>query len=216
MLSRIKKQQAEARDASAQSQGNNNSNNNNSNSSGGNGSTGGGHLAMSSEPVAILRLKNDLDNLDGIRSKVEIPDPHNILRMKVTVKPSYPSIWHGGLFEFLLEFREAYPFEGPKVRYLGPHRIWHPNIEGDAFTEGEGGVKQTLKKEWGVCLSFQTEWKPTLSLRDIIIMIELLFQDPNPDDPLHGTSKEAAQMMKDNPAMFKDKARRWMQGLYVD
>ncbi|KAH9597323.1 Ubiquitin-conjugating enzyme E2 [Trypanosoma melophagium] len=209
MLSRIKKQQAEARDASAQGQCN-------TTSMSSSGNVGGGHLAVSSEPVAILRLKNDLDNLDGIRSKVEIPDPHNILRMKVTVRPSYPSIWHGGLFEFLLEFREGYPFEGPKVRYLGPHRIWHPNIEGDAYTEGDGGMKGTLRREWGVCLSFQTEWKPTLSLRDIIIMIELLFQDPNPDDPLHGTSKEAAQMMRDNPAMFRDKARRWMQGLYVD
>ncbi|KEG10859.1 ubiquitin-conjugating enzyme E2 [Trypanosoma grayi] len=200
MLSRIKKQQAEAREANGV----------------GHSNGGGGPSTTSNEPVAILRIKKDLDNLDGIRSKVEIPDPQNMLRMKVTVRPPYPSIWHGGLFDFLLEFRDDYPYEGPKVRYLGPHRIWHPNIEGDEFTEDEGGAKGVVKVSWSVCLSFQTEWKPTLSLRDIIIMIEMLFQDPNPDDPLHGTSKQAAQMMKDDPVRFREKARRWMQGLYTD
>ncbi|KAF8287122.1 ubiquitin-conjugating enzyme E2 [Trypanosoma cruzi] len=199
MLSRIKKQQAETRDAAGQSH-----------------SFGGGPSTASSEPVAILRLKKDLDNLDGIRSTIDIPDPQNMLRMKVTVRPPYPSIWQGGIFEFLLEFREDYPYEGPRVRYLGPYRIWHPNIEGDEYTEGEGGLRGDVKNTWGVCLSFQTEWKPTMSLRDIIIMIELLFQDPNPDDPLHGTAKQAAQMMKDNPAKFRDKARRWMRGCYIE
>ncbi|ESL06203.1 ubiquitin-conjugating enzyme E2 [Trypanosoma rangeli SC58] len=201
MLSRIRKQQAEAREGGGQLRS----------------SAGGGIPAMvGNEPVAILRLKKDLDNLDGVRSKVEIPDPHNMLRMKVTVKPPYPSIWQGGIFEFALEFREDYPYEGPRVRYLGPYRIWHPNIEGDEFSEAEGGVRRDVKSAWGVCLSFQTDWKPTMSLRDIIIMIELLFQDPNPDDPLHGTAKQAAQMMKDNPMRFREKARRWMQGFYIE
>ncbi|RNF11152.1 ubiquitin-conjugating enzyme E2 [Trypanosoma conorhini] len=202
MLSRIKKQQAEARGGGNQPHGS--------------GAGGGVSATASSEPVAILRLKKDLDNLDGIRSKVEIPDPCNLLRMKVTVKPSYPSIWQGGIFEFALEFREDYPYEGPRVRYLGPYRIWHPNIEGDEFSDTEGGVRGGVKHSWGVCLSFQTDWKPTMSLRDIVVMLELLFQDPNPDDPLHGTAKQAAQMMKDNPAGFREKARRWMQGFYIE
>nr|CCC92408.1 putative ubiquitin-protein ligase [Trypanosoma congolense IL3000] len=161
-----------------------------------------------------------MDNLDGICSKVVIPDPDNMLRMKLTVRPPRPSIWHGGLFDFILEFREDYPYEGPRVRYTGPNRIWHPNIEGSEFVEreeaGSGGGQRPRRTDWGVCLSFQTEWKPTFSLRDIIIMIELLFQDPNPDDPLHGTSKQAAQMMKENPAKFREKARQWMCGNYID
>ncbi|AAZ13415.1 ubiquitin-conjugating enzyme E2, putative [Trypanosoma equiperdum] len=198
MLSRIKRQQEEAQAATRS----------------------GGESAINQpgqkESMAVLRLKNDLDNLDGICSKVVIPDPDNMLRMKVTVRPSRPSIWHGGFFDFLLEFREEYPYEGPRVRYVGPNRVWHPNIEGSEFAEKEGMEKASRKTEWSVCLSFQTDWKPTFSLRDVIIMIELLFQDPNPDDPLHGTSKQAAQMMKDDPVRFRTKARYWMSGHYID
>nr|CCC50006.1 putative ubiquitin-conjugating enzyme e2 [Trypanosoma vivax Y486] len=197
MLSRIKKQRDEARATALAQEG------------------GVAQMPANREPLAIIRLRKDLDNLDGICSKVTFPDANDLLRMQVTSDPPRPSIWHGGRFDFVLEFREDYPYEGPKVRYVGPNRIWHPNIEGSEFSSNEGGANGVRKTEWGVCLSFQTDWKPTFSLRDVIIMIELLFQDPNPDDPLHGTAKQAAQMMKDDPAGFKEKARRWMQGQYV-
>jgi len=40
--------------------------------------------------------------------------------------------------------------------------------------------------------------------------LELLFIEPNPDDPLPGTSRTAAELMRSNRAAFAKKAQEWM------
>jgi ubiquitin-conjugating enzyme E2 M len=44
--------------------------------------------------------------------------------------------------------------------------------------------------------------------------LEMMFFEPNLEDPLPGTAKEAAQMMRDDPSGFTRKAKRWMTGNY--
>ncbi|TPP44974.1 Ubiquitin-conjugating enzyme family protein [Leishmania donovani] len=91
-----------------------------------------------------------------------------------------------------------------EVRYTGPRRIFHPNIEGD-----DG------KEDWGVCLGIQTEWRPTCTIKDMVVAIEMLFALPNYDDPLPGVAKTAAQILKDEPSRFELIAKRWMGGNYI-
>lgn len=40
------------------------------------------------------------------------------------------SLWAGGeVLFFRVVCTEAYPYEGPRTRYVGPYRLFHPNIE---------------------------------------------------------------------------------------
>lgn len=153
--------------------------------------------------VAATRVQRDLDSLSGITAKVDMPDPKNLLNLLVSYSPP-DGVWAGGSFNFGIRISEEYPHEAPKVVYLGPYRMFHPNIEGDEN-----------KSEWGVCLNIlRADWKPVLGLRDIIFGIEMLFFEPNIDDPLPGVAKQAAQVLKDNKEKFKRTTQSWMRGAY--
>ena len=153
--------------------------------------------------TASMRIERDFMNIEGTSAKVEIPDKNNLLALFVTVSPT-TGIWAGGTFKFVLNFPHTYPIEPPKVLYLGPSRLWHPNIEGEAE-----------KKEWGVCLNIlRADWTPVLGLREIIFGLEMMFFEPNLEDPLPGTAKEAARQMRDDPKGFERRAKQWMRGNY--
>ena len=167
--------------------------------------------ATQSIVTASVRVERDLGNLDGTSAKVEVPDPKNLQILHVTVKPP-DGVWRGGTFHFKLLFPDQYPHEAPKAYYLGPTRLWHPNIEGDATTrDGQP------KTEWGVCLNIlRKDWRPVLGTRDIVFGLEMMFFEPNVDDPLPGTARLAAQQLHDKPRDFERKAVQWMKGNYVE
>eukprot|EP00658_Telonema_sp_P-2_P036405 TRINITY_DN26349_c0_g1_i2.p1 TRINITY_DN26349_c0_g1~~TRINITY_DN26349_c0_g1_i2.p1 ORF type:complete len:136 (-),score=28.50 TRINITY_DN26349_c0_g1_i2:477-884(-) len=119
-------------------------------------------------------------------------------------------VWKGGEFRFLVSIGSSYPIDPPSVRYVGPNRMWHPNIEGEdkpsAATEG-----------WGVCLDVtRAAWRPHLQLKHIAFGITILFTKPNVDDALPGDCKIAAQQLKENEAAFNSKTQQWMKGRYVN
>lgn len=149
--------------------------------------------------TAQSRIRGDLQKLDGVSSTVTV-DPMDAYVVYVSHTPQR-GIWQGGSFNFRMVFSDEFPFSGPKVRYTGPRRIFHPNIEGD-----EG------KEDWGVCLGLQTEWLPSCTIKDMVVAIEMLFVMPNYDDPLPGVAKTAAQLLKHDPAAFAITAKRWMGG----
>jgi ubiquitin-conjugating enzyme E2 M len=154
--------------------------------------------------TAAIRVDRDLANLDGITAKVAVPDPKNPLEIFVTVQP-LDGIWIGGTFNFRINVPDDYPHNPPKATYLGPTRLWHPNIEGDAD-----------KTEWGVCLNIlRKDWRPVLGVRDIVFGLEMMFFEPNLEDPLPGTARQAAQQMKDDVRGFERKAKSWLRGQYV-
>jgi ubiquitin-conjugating enzyme E2 M len=163
-----------------------------------------GGTTNKSVETASIRVERDLGNLDGTSAKVTVPEK-SLTLLHVTVRPP-DGIWRGGEFNFSLRFPDAYPHEPPKAFYLGPTRLWHPNIEGDAD-----------KTEWGVCLNIlRKDWRPVLGVRDIVFGLEMMFFEPNIDDPLPGTARLAAQQLHDNPRAFEKKATQWAKGNYAD
>jgi ubiquitin-conjugating enzyme E2 M len=155
--------------------------------------------------TAAIRIDRDLANLDGTSAKVTVPNPKDLKVLNVCVTPP-DGIWLGGKFNFRLNFPDQYPHEPPKCTYLGETRLWHPNIEGDAD-----------KTEWGVCLNIlRKDWKPVLGVRDILFGLEMMFFEPNLEDPLPGTARIAAQQLKDAPAAFQKKAGQWVKGNYAN
>jgi ubiquitin-conjugating enzyme E2 M len=57
-----------------------------------------------------------------------------------------------------------------------------------------------------VCLNIlRDDWKPVLGINAVILGLIFLFIEPNPNDPLN---HEAAALMRDNPAKFKQNVRK--------
>lgn len=151
------------------------------------------------------RLKDYHMELDKTSEGAEAP-----FRFFLIHRPQN-GIWKGGEFRFFVSIGTGYPIDPPTVRFVGPNRIWHPNVEGEEKT----GL--AAKDGWGVCLDVtRTAWRPHLQLHQVAFGITVLFQTPNVDDALPGNCKEAAQQLKENRAAFEHKAQQWMKGKYIN
>jgi ubiquitin-conjugating enzyme E2 M len=86
--------------------------------------------------------------------------------------------------------------EPPKIKCT--NKIYHPNID----------------LEGNVCLNILREdWSPVLNLNSVLIGLNFLFLEPNPNDPLN---KDAANVLVKNRALFTKNVRESMKGRYID
>ena len=56
------------------------------------------------------------------------------------------------------------------------------------------------------------DWKPVLNLQSIVVGLQFLFLEPNPDDPLN---KEAAQVLRQDRKAFEQFVKSSMRGSSV-
>ncbi|EGG14906.1 putative E2 enzyme Ubc9 [Cavenderia fasciculata] len=78
------------------------------------------------------------------------------------------TIWEGGVYPMTIEFSEDYPSRPPKCRF--PKDFFHPNV----YPSGT------------VCLSIVNDdgdWKPSISVKQILCGIQDLLNAPNPKSP---------------------------------
>ncbi|KAF2295389.1 hypothetical protein GH714_032728 [Hevea brasiliensis] len=76
--------------------------------------------------------------------------------------------WEGGYFPLTLHFSEDYPSKPPKCKF--PQGFFHPNV----YPSGT------------VCLSILNEdsgWRPAITVKQILVGIQDLLDQPNPADP---------------------------------
>nr|XP_031860609.1 uncharacterized protein CI109_003940 [Kwoniella shandongensis]KAA5527681.1 hypothetical protein CI109_003940 [Kwoniella shandongensis] len=119
------------------------------------------------------------------------PDPADVLNFTLTITPD-EGIYKGGEFKFTFAINANYPHEPPKVRCT--QKIYHPNLD----------------LEGNVCLNILREdWKPVLNLSSVMIGIQYLFLEPNPDDPLN---KDAAEDLRRNRDGFVQNVKTSMRG----
>ncbi len=84
------------------------------------------------------------------------------------------SIWEGGIFTLRLDFSEEYPSKPPSIKFLT--KMFHPNIYNDG----------------NICLDIlKDKWSPVYDVMSILMSIQSLLNDPNPNSPANG---EAAQL----------------------
>ncbi|KAI9892252.1 MAG: E2 SUMO-conjugating protein ubc9 [Vezdaea aestivalis] len=108
------------------------------------------------------------------------------------------TIWEGGLFKLDIVFPEEYPTKPPKCKFTPP--IPHVNV----YPSG------------GTCVSILDEdgdWRPSLTLRHILLGIQELLDNPNLDSPAQADAynmykkdraaydRRIKQLVKDNPAL---------------
>ena len=146
--------------------------------------------------MAAVRLGKELmaiskDPPPNCSAGFQNDDPfHWIATMK---GPPY-SPFENALFQLDFKFPTDYPFKPPTVKFLTP--VWHPNIA----TSG------------GICVDvLKTEWAPTMNVAKVLISINALLVDPNPDSPLNG---EAARLYKSDRAAYDRKVREFVVANY--
>ncbi|KAI9867214.1 MAG: E2 SUMO-conjugating protein ubc9 [Trichoglossum hirsutum] len=91
------------------------------------------------------------------------------------------TLWEGGLFKLDVIF--------PDGKFVPP--LFHPNV----YPSGT------------VCLSILNEeegWKPAITIKQILLGIQALLDDPNPESPAQA---EAYNLFKKDPAAYERKVK---------
>lgn len=146
-----------------------------------------------------LRIQKEVGEIDTVCGKdktiaVSFPDPDNLMAFNVTIQPA-EGYWKGGKFVFSVKVLKTYPHDAPKCHC--DTKVYHPNIDLDG----------------NVCLNIlRDDWKPIMNLNQVILGLQFLFMDPNPDDPLN---KEAAVVLRADEHKFQRNVSAAMRGGHV-
>lgn len=149
--------------------------------------------------MSIKRLKKELSRLiakppEGI-SCYQNDDKLNLLIATVTGPSGSP--YEGGLFKIEIEVDSFYPFRPPKMQFLT--KVYHPNIDNG------GRICMDLLKTGG--------WNPMITIENLLIAVQQLLGNPNPDDPL---MPDIANEYRQNKELFEKKAKKFTQELKKD
>ncbi|KAI9226729.1 MAG: ubiquitin-conjugating enzyme 9 [Piptocephalis tieghemiana] len=103
-------------------------------------------------------------------------------------KPETP--WEGGIYQLIMIFPEDYPTKPPKCKFTPP--LFHPNV----YPSGT------------VCLSILNEeegWKPAITIKQILLGIQDLLNDPNPLSP---AQSEAYNLFRTDKEKYEQEVRK--------
>jgi ubiquitin-conjugating enzyme E2 I len=104
------------------------------------------------------------------------------------------TLWAGGVFKVMFDFPEEYPSKPPKCKFVPP--LFHPNV----YPSGT------------ICLSILDEdkdWRPAITIKQMLLGIQDLLDNPNPNSPAQRESYEL--FVKDRAAYdrkIKDQTAR--------
>lgn len=113
----------------------------------------------------------------------------DLFNWKATIQGPEDSPYSGGLYFLKIQFPTDYPFKPPKVSFTT--KIYHPNINSNG----------------SICLDIlRSQWSPALTVSKVLLSINALMTDPNPDDPL---MPEIAKLYKTDRAKYNKMAMEW-------
>mmetsp|Transcript_29475 Transcript_29475/g.68366 ORF Transcript_29475/g.68366 Transcript_29475/m.68366 type:complete len:170 (-) Transcript_29475:106-615(-) len=102
--------------------------------------------------------------------------------------------WEGATYALTMEFTEDYPSKPPKCKFMlvNGKPLFHPNV----YPSGT------------VCLSILNEdedWKPAITIRQILLGIQDLLDNPNIDSP---AQEEPYRLFSTNKAEYLQRVKR--------
>lgn len=145
---------------------------------------------------AQLRVQKDITELDLPPSiKVTFPNPNDFFNFNLKLIPQ-EGYYKNGQFEFKIEINSNFPIDPPKIKCL--QKIYHPNID----------------LQGNICLNILREdWSPVLNLNGVFMGLNILFLEPNPNDPLN---KDAANVLVKDKKQFARNVYNSMRGGFLD
>ena len=113
----------------------------------------------------------------------------NLMKWVTGIPGKEGTDWSGGLYKVVMEFTEEYPSKPPKCKFVPP--LFHPNI----YPSGT------------VCLSILNEeedWRPAITIKQVLLGIQDLLDNPNPNSP---AQSEAYNLFIKNKDQYKRRVR---------
>ncbi|QIW98296.1 hypothetical protein AMS68_003814 [Peltaster fructicola] len=114
----------------------------------------------------------------------------NLQEWECAIPGREKTIWEGGLYKLELIFPNEYPTKPPKCKFVPP--LFHPNV----YPSGT------------VCLSILNEddgWKPAITIKQIMIGIQMLLDEVNLDSPAQA---DAYNLFKKDRAAYDRRVRQ--------
>ncbi|KAK4535263.1 hypothetical protein CDCA_CDCA04G1288 [Cyanidium caldarium] len=147
--------------------------------------------------LALTRLQQERKNWRrdrpfGFSAKpvVDADGQMNLMHWTCIIPGPPGTPYEGGEFRLDMTFPAEYPARPPLCRFVPP--LFHPNV----FPSGT------------VCLSILNEnkgWKPSISVKAILLGIHDLIREPNPADP---ACEEPYRLYVQSKAKFDARVRR--------
>ena len=148
----------------------------------------------------LERLKKEFNELQSapilsIGGTVCLQEEGNYYKWRATLMGPIDSLYAGGLFYIELLFPNDYPNKGPEIRFLTP--IYHLNVNSKDLSSY--GCPIGLVKP-----SFTLWWKPSTTIREILMKLFSIFYLTNPES---AWDLEMANEYKYNKALYDLKVR---------
>jgi ubiquitin-protein ligase len=144
--------------------------------------------------LATLSKRINRDCAECIEAGVEIiKDDKDFKKLTCILYGPHDSDYESGIFKLGVNFTSKYPFEPPEVVFLT--KIYHPNI---SFQSGS------------ICVDIlkSPNWSPALSFHKVLLSIQSLLTDANPDSPLNA---DAASLYRRDRKEYKKKCQKYIQ-----
>ena len=141
--------------------------------------------------ITTLHKRLDRDYKECKDSGIElIIDDKNKQNVICTLFGPQYSDYESGIFKLSANFPDKYTFVPPNITFIT--KVYHPNV---SFQSGSICV-DILKAD---------NWSPALSFYKILLSIQSLLTDANPDSPLNG---DAANLYKTDRKEYKKKCQK--------
>jgi ubiquitin-conjugating enzyme E2 D/E len=138
----------------------------------------------------VQKEVNDLSTAPPVNFSVT-QDAHDIFHWTGTIIGPQDTPYESGSFSVDIRLPSNYPIHPPSVIFNT--KIYHPNVSSKGM----------------LCLSILTnEWRPALTIADVLTTILNLLKSPNTEDPL---LPQVANELKTDAERFWQKAREWTQ-----
>lgn len=145
-------------------------------------------------PIALKRVQNEWAELQADQSLdyffMELPNETDFSKWIVRiVGPAYTP-YEGGIFQVEVTFPWNYPLSPPTLTFQT--QIYHPSID----THGK------------VCLGAISNWTPALDLRQVLVTLTVLLDNPLIEEPL---MMDILAQYRYNKNEFNRNARSWTE-----
>lgn len=119
------------------------------------------------------------------------PEQDNIFEWNAVIFGGADTHWQDGMFKLKLTFTEEYPNKPPQVKFIT--NVFHPNVY----------------KNGNICLDIlQDKWASGSNVESILVSIQSLLNDPNPDSPANA---EAARLCRENKPEYYRRVRQCVE-----